>query len=102
MKKWLVFLLAVIVMAGAGDACCIDGCTKNEPSASSDREEHPEKGHCSPFFACATCPDFVSSIKLPRLSQPVTSFIQHHGEETAFFTSSYYPFVFQPPRPALS
>lgn len=98
MKKWLVFLLAVIVMAGSITPCCTeDDCQEEQTTFSTEGDSHKE-GNCSPFFACATCSGFVQFTKQVCVPQPIESRPLHHDNLTVFFTSTYYSSFFQPPR----
>lgn len=98
MKKWFVFLLALIVIAGSVTPCCTeDDCQDEQPTSSSKGESH-EEGNCSPFFACATCAGFVQVAKPVQVPQSITARPLHHEKIIVFVTSTYYSSFFQPPR----
>lgn len=98
MKKWLVFILALVVMAGSVFPCCEEATCQDEQTATSSQGETHEKGSCSPFFACATCAGFVQIAKQVSVPQPVLQRPAHPETFAVFFTSTYYPSFFQPPR----
>jgi hypothetical protein len=91
MKKWLAILLIMITAAGTFLPCC------SEPETES-QANHQNKGACSPFFACATCPGSVELAKTIQLPSPVIEKIVHHQTTISLRLPHYAASYWQPPR----
>src|SRR5688500_5285102 len=102
MKKWLVFLLTTMVMAGSVFPCCMEtSCEDDQTACSSQKENSHAKGTCSPFFACASCAGFVDVAKHPDLPQPIVQRAARFEKPSILLPSTYLSSFFQPPRNAL-
>jgi hypothetical protein len=99
MKKWLVFILLLIVAAGTFVPCCgSDDCCAEQSIDITNHDRHENEGTCSPFFTCATCTASVIvtkaiQIDFPKLEKPV-----HYTAIVKFNLPVYSPTFWQPPR----
>jgi hypothetical protein len=99
MKRVLAFILSLIVFTGSVYPCCLEDDCHDEPTAVSSQQKYPEeRGGCSPFFACATCPGFVHLERSISIPQPFIPGMAHFETPVKFFSSSYHSTLFQPPR----
>ncbi|RYY93246.1 MAG: hypothetical protein EOO11_20050 [Chitinophagaceae bacterium] len=99
MKRFFVILLLLLVSAATLTPCCsFDDCASEHASAGHEQDDKGD-GSCSPFFACATCPGFVSTSKAIQLPQPpLVPGLQHAARETFTPPQPVYRSFWQPPR----
>ena len=99
MKKWLVFILAIVVAIGSAFPCCIEDNCQDEISELATSPLDADKGEaCSPFFSCGGCAGFVQITK-PIIVPLVIILKPAHYEGFAdLLYSGYYSSFFQPPR----
>ncbi|HEU4471226.1 MAG TPA: hypothetical protein VFR58_09090 [Flavisolibacter sp.] len=102
MKKGIAFLLVLITLAASVFPCCpSDGCA-DDAGYTAPAGTCNDDGACSPFFACSTCPGFVSLTRIPRLPAPLSALPVHFQARTAVLANLFYPSFFQPPRVAIA
>lgn len=101
MKRWLAILLLTIAVAGTFVPCyAIEGCCADQIAGTANHDNHEEKGNCSPFFTCGTCPGFIQqnkSIEIPKMDEPAQC---RYPDEIPLRLSSYSASLLQPPRAA--
>ena len=98
MKRLIVFILTLIVIAASTIPCCpADGCGE-EATHAANSQAPIEKGTCSPFAVCAGCSGFVHVPKYIDVSGPSTETAVHYEKALAFNITSYSSSLFQPPR----
>ena len=98
MKKWFVFILAIIVIGGSTFPCCLEDDCQEIQIANSTKEESPEKGSCSPFLTCNGCTGFIHLTKQVKVPEAVAQIPSYQEELEVLFSNGYYSSFFQPPR----
>ena len=103
MKRLVVFLLALMVLAGSMSYCCsTDDCNIDLTGSTSHTDEGKETGSCSPFLTCGSCSGFVQMAKIYTVIAPVPESQSHHEKISPFLYSTYFSSFFQPPKEWLS
>ena len=94
------YILLLIVAVAAFTPCC----TGEEHGDESIAAEHHDSGEgddgcsCSPFFACATCPGFVSTDVPISIPAPADYRVSWFEGTLPSFSSAYTSVPWQPPR----
>ncbi len=92
------FILLLLTASGTFFPCCTQDECANEIATSTAGDADHDKGACSPFFACATCPGAAELHKVALAPVPETEVVMHrevvYFERLSTFSSSF----FQPPR----
>ena len=99
MKRWLTFILLLVILAGTAFPCClIDECNDEELAAAQQENKKQTEGNCSPFFACASCQGFAEMSKPVQIIHPVIENKVHHETFIIFNLTTYASSFWQPPR----
>lgn len=93
------FILLLLTASGTFFPCCTqDDCANEVSTSTSGGDGDHDKGACSPFFACATCPGAAELHKIALAPAPEIEITMHwqtvYLERLSTFSSSF----FQPPR----
>jgi hypothetical protein len=97
-KKCVAILLMLLVTGGAFVPCCTyDDCNLISDNHS-HRQQHEEKGNCSPFFACGTCAQAVEIISPSLIPETPPALQPAHHSFYLSKLSYYHASFFQPPK----
>lgn len=100
--RFIGFILAFIVAIASLTPCCTEE-GQGEEVAMAGQHQGPEEEDgcsCSPFFACATCPGFISTAQSINIPAPAEYLPAWFVKDLPYFSSLYTSAPWQPPRTA--
>jgi hypothetical protein len=99
-NRFLAFILAFIVAIASLTPCCDEGEQGEETAIAGKQQDHEEEDgcSCSPFYACATCPGFISTAQPIIIPAPAEYQPSWFIKDLPYFPSTYTSTPWQPPR----
>jgi hypothetical protein len=99
MKKPLILLLLLTIVAGTFIPCCrIADCCKEDVANTTNHSNQKGEETCPPFFSCTSCSIFVELAKPILVTQPIIEKQVHQERIITFNLSAYSVSYWQPPR----
>jgi hypothetical protein len=89
----------IIVAVAAFTPCCmLDNCQDDLVTKQDAQKKTTSEGVCSPFFACASCHGFTTTVHPITIPAPVVCHQQYFNADFNYISAAYTITPWQPPR----